>query len=490
MAATKIIATIIAAIVVIAVVAYLLTVPPQAPSPTPTPTPTPAPTPTPTPTPTPKGVKLTVITRHPSVILDKARSMFLASELARRYHVEDVEFIKVEPGVWAKYIVEKKVDVAWGGGPPLFDLLYRNGLLAPLEGPEVREAVAQIPDEASGMPLKRVGPDGKVYWVASAISSFGLTVNFDFLDKHKLPTPRRWIDLASPEIGRALIYYELPAVGFARPTKSTSTTRMFEIILQAHGWEEGWRVLTLIAANGYAYMGSEDVREAVIRGDIGVGLTIDYYGYTAMLHNPRTLYVLPEDGTAVNGDPIALCTTSEHPDAAQAFIAWVLTEGQTIWLDPSINRMPANPSVFDTPAGAKRPDLKRAYEVTLRAKAIEFNETLAESYEQAMQYYFEATLVEEQESLRSAWVGVLKCYFEGKLNEEQFRSLVNSLTALVKFKDPETNNIVEFTESYAVRINPKLIRDPAFRDNMVATWRQAARQKYMSVLEELKGICG
>ncbi|MEM0014648.1 MAG: hypothetical protein QXX81_03190 [Zestosphaera sp.] len=91
---------------------------------------------------------------------------------------------------------------------------------------------------------------------------------------------------------------------------------MYEIILQAYGWDEGWKVLTTMAANSKVYSGSADVREGVIIGEVDVGITIDFYGYTAHYQNPDCKYIIPAGETIVNGDPIALLATSRYPEAA------------------------------------------------------------------------------------------------------------------------------------------------------------------------------
>jgi ABC-type Fe3+ transport system substrate-binding protein len=59
----------------------------------------------------------------------------------------------------------------------------KTGLLLPLEGPEVNAALAQIPKTIAGMPMMRTAPDGKVYWVAWAVSSFGITINTKVLKR-------------------------------------------------------------------------------------------------------------------------------------------------------------------------------------------------------------------------------------------------------------------------------------------------------------------
>ena len=442
--------------------------------------------PSPPPEEKPPEVELRIISRHPTDILMKARELFKKSELAKKYNIVEIKTIVIPPGLWRKYIEGGKADVAWGGGPTLFDYLYQEGLLAPLDSKEVLEAVAQIPDEIAGTPMKRIGRDGKIYWVAAAIASFGFTVNHDRLKDYGLPVPSSWKELASPTIGKPLVEYGEPALGIADPTMSTSNTRMYEIILQRYGWKEGWKILTLMAANAEVYSGSADVRDGVIRGEIAVGITIDFYGYTAKFVNPKCEYIIPKGETIVNGDPIALVKGAKNPKAAQAFIAWVLTEGQEVWLDPTINRMPSNPKVFETPQGKNRTDLYEAYQATLKTKGIAFNDTLALMYERVMQWYFKATLVEVNDRLKEAWIKLLSLYLKGRIDESKFNEYVNILGAPLKFIDPLSGKEVEFTEEYAISICEKFETDPTFKDKLISTWKKKAIEKYTYILQQLK----
>lgn len=432
-------------------------------------------------------VVLTIISRHPTDILLKTRDLFLRTDIAKEYNIKDIKTVVIPEGLWKQYIQSGQADVAWGGGPTLFDGLYLEGLLAPYAADFLLEAVSQIPDELAGSPMKRVGEDGKIYWVAAAISSFGFTVNHKRLKDYNLPVPRKWRDLSSPTFGKPLVDFGEAAVGIADPTQSTSNTRMYQIMLQAYGWEEGWRVLTLLAANSVVYSGSSDVRDAVIRGDIPVGITIDFYGYTAKQVNPDCEYIIPEGESIVNGDPIALVKNSKHPEAAQAFIAWVLTDGQVVWLDPSINRLPSNPKIFDTPEGEEREDLHQAYKSTLKTEGIPFNETLAGSYVTVMQWYFKSTLVDVNDYLKKAWIAILTKYFRGELSDEEFKKLARQLGQVLEFVDPSTGEKVKFTEKYAISIQQKFLTDAAFRDAVTSAWKKAAIEKYESIAEAVGG---
>lgn len=437
--------------------------------------------------PPPKGITLVVISRHGLDILTKVETAFLSSSIAKKYNITAIQWLTPAAHLWVSTINTRgDIDVAWGGGPVLFDTLYSEGLLKPLSG-DVLNVVAKLPDTISGSPVKRIDSKGNIFWVGAAISSFGFTINRAYLKTYNLPEPDEWIDLANETYG-----YTLPktSVGCANAITSTSNTRMFEIILQRYGWVDGWKILTLIAANSEIYDQSEAVRESVIAGRIGVGLTIDFYGYTAQIQAPGiAYYVLPKDGTIVNADPIALLTTSKNVEAAQKFIEWVLSpEGQKIWLDPNVNRMPINVEVFNTPEGKQRSDLYLQYNLTMKASTIEFSDELASSYEQSLMWFFDSTLVKPQAELRSAWIKLIQAKNSNKITRERFLELLDNLTNPTKlvFIDPITNQPTTFTLEYAQKINSRM-NEIDFRTNICSIWRNAAISRYQQIINALGG---
>ncbi|WP_456422076.1 ABC transporter substrate-binding protein [Thermococcus sp.] len=449
-----------------------------------------------------KGITLVIVTRHDATIQYITKELFLKSDIAKEYHITNLKFINVPEALWPQYI-KQGADVGWGGGPTLFDDMYKMGYLQPITDQKVLGLIGkQIPKTLAGMPMI-LEENGKVYWIAAALSSFGFTVNKQVLEKQKLPFPHKWEDVASPDWAR-----DPPMYGIADPTRSTSNTRIYQIILQAFGWDKGWRIMTLIAANSKVYEASDAVRDAVINGEIAAGNTIDFYGYTAMKQNPNCVYVIPQGESIINGDPIALLKYSKHPEAAQAFIYWVLTQGQAVWMSPEVNRLPINPSIFNetiTQEFAKtlfkgkyagetfakaRPALLKAYKIAITSKGIPFNDTEALKTVNALQYYFKATLVDVNGPLHQAWIAIVKAYKDGKITEEQFKQLENELTAPIQFKDPLTGKTVTFTEEYAAKINDKIATDAGFQSQLMQEWRNAAQAKYNKVMEDLKKMEG
>lgn len=446
---------------------------------------------------TERNVRLIILTRHEQSILALTRELFLQSEVAKELGIVELQFLSVPAENWPSYIENAKsrgvpIDVAWGGGPTLFNYLYSLGYLMPIDNatrPEhnaIFYELSKIPPRVGGAETYRVGDDGKIYWIGASISSFGFTINRAVLDRYGLPTPEKWADLASPIYAKYLP--TTPLISTADPTKSTSTTRIFEIILQAKGWEEGWKILTLLGANARIYPGSSDARDAVIQGTVAIGTTIDFYGYMAQVQNPNCKYIMPEGETIVNADPIAILKDTRYPVHAAAFVAWVLSEwgGQQVWLNNEINRLPINALVFNTPLGQQRQDLKEAFEKAQTASGIHFDEVLSQQWVYSVIYYFKSTVVDVIDDLRPVWAEIAKAYLNGEISESNFQYLVNYITAPLKFKDPVTGEEVAFTKEYAIQINEKLTKSKEFYQAITTTWSARARERYISALELLK----
>jgi hypothetical protein len=225
----------------------------------------------------------------------------------------------------------------------------------------------------------------------------------------------------------------------------------------------------------------------VIRGDVAIGTTIDFYGYMAQQVNPNCKYIAPQGETIINNDPIAILNTTRHLIHAVAFVAWVLNEygGQQVWLNPDINRLPVNPYVFNTTQGQSRQDLKQALQDALNAQSILFNETLSANWVYSVIYYFKATLVNPHDDLQAAWARIAQAYLNGKISKEWFDYLSMYISKPLTFTDPVTGKQTSFTLDYAVFINQRLQKDTAVYQSLMSQWEQLARQRYLNALNLL-----
>ena len=324
-----------------------------------------------------------------------------------------------------------------------------------------------VDDTIAGAEMKSYNDNGDMIWVANAISSFGFTVNHIELEARGLPVPKTWEDLASPEFFTSASQAN---IGLGNAPDTTSNTRIYQIILQKYGWEKGWEMIYKMAGNGKIYGGSIETRSSVLNGETAAAMTIDFYGLIVMQENPNCEYIVPENGSIVNGDPISYSKDPPHIDAANAFLKFVNSqEGQSLWLDKRINRMPVRADAFDTDFAKTRDDidtLKGLYEKTLVNKGIDFDEDLALSLEETMRYHFEATITTVHSDLRTTWGDMVASYKGGGFSENRLNEISE------QFGKPA------ITRAEAIEMEPSMATDATFRVEKQSEWAEFSGTKF------------
>jgi len=417
-----------------------------------------------------EGVTVTVITRHDTSIQEAFEEAFLDSTYATDANITKIRFMQPVPGLWPTAIENGGIDVAWGGGPTLFDQLVDLDYLDAMTSDDL-PVMDEIPETIGGAAMKRYS-NGSVVWAAAAISSFGFTVNHNVLDAYDLEKPVTWDDLADP-----VYYKDPPVIGIGNAPDTTSNTRIYEIILQNYGWELGWVKLTEIAANSGIYYGSVDVLNAVETGTIAIGTTIDFYGYSSMEQYDYTEYIIPQGQSLLNGDPIALVKGATNKEAGIAFIDYVMSpEGQSIWLLDNINRMPVRADAFETDFGKTRTNLKELYDITISNQGIEFSEDLALSYEGTVVPYWEAVLDKPHNDLVAAWDALIDAWDSGKLSQAQWDYYIGLMGEPL------------ITLEEAQDMNDSMLMDAAFSNDKSVEWANAKQQVYQQVREEIENL--
>ncbi|MCK5240439.1 MAG: hypothetical protein KAR33_12860, partial [Candidatus Thorarchaeota archaeon] len=173
----------------------------------------------------PTGLTLTIVTRHDVAIHNVFEPAFLASDLAQDAGITDISWKTPAGEFWDDLIDLGQIDVAWGGGPPLFDQLMRDSRLLALDSAYMVEIASRVPDTIAGAEMKR-SYEGDLMWIAAAISTFGFTVNHQFLDDYSLPVPTSWTDLANATYGSLLP--TIPTIAMGNAPDTTSNTRIYE----------------------------------------------------------------------------------------------------------------------------------------------------------------------------------------------------------------------------------------------------------------------
>lgn len=429
---------------------------------------------------------ITVLTRHDVAIHGAYEPAFLASDFAVENNIVDILWKTQDGGFWDDVIAAGGVDILWGGGPTLFDQMQRDGNLEALNWTSVMEIVDRVPDEIAGADMKRLDGAGDVIWVAAAISSFGFTVNHAFLDDYTLPTPTNWTDLAQPIWGSLL---PTATIAMGNAPKTTSNTRIYEIITQGMGWDTGWVTMARMAGSARLYQGSVQTQSAAENQEVGISMSIDFYGYNTQLNNPDCEYILPEGETIVNGDPIAIVKDTPKMDLAEGFLDFVLSpEGQAVWLTPGISRMPILGSAFQTPYGLTFPDMYAIYNETLLNQGIDFNDTLSLSINTAFTAYFEAVFNDAHDNLVICWKALVDAYYNTDITIGQLDTWAIMMGTPVTIDYEATPH--KFTVDFAQEINTDMIYDSGIYYDMQTAWTAAANAQYLATLADLNAFLG
>jgi len=273
--------------------------------------------------------KLVIISPHWEGIRSEYKRAFEAWHQERHGEPVTVEFLDVGGTsecitfIRSEYSGGREnvtADIFWGGGTDPYLQLAKEGLLAPYR---VSDGVLDaMPASIFGMPMY----DPEFRWYGTALAGFGIIYNRIVHELLELPAPETWADLARPEF--------VTWVGSADPRASGSVHMMYEIMLQAYGWEKGIDVITRMGANVRSFPDSSSrIPKDVTAGELACGLAIDIYAQAQINEaGPDKIgYVMPEGQTVINPDSIGILRGAPHREAAERFLEFVLSEdGQTL----------------------------------------------------------------------------------------------------------------------------------------------------------------
>ncbi len=277
--------------------------------------------------------KLVVVTSFPKDLTGVFKKAF-----EKKHPGVKVEMLKKKTTAGVKYIQEtasnNTSDLFWASAPDAFEVLKGDGLLQ-----KYQVRAKGIPDKVGAFPIN--DPDG--YYKGFAASGYGFMWNTRYLKAKKLPAPKEWEDLAKP------VYFG--HVGMSAPSRSGTTHLTVETVLQGEGWEKGWALWKRIAGNFKTVTErSFGVPSGVNSGEFGIGVVIDFFGFSSKATGYPVEFRYPTVTTLVPAN-IAIVARAPHPKNAAAFIEFLLSaEGQKLLLDPRIQRLPVRPELYDGPA--------------------------------------------------------------------------------------------------------------------------------------------
>ncbi|HWU34691.1 MAG TPA: extracellular solute-binding protein [Methylovorus sp.] len=282
--------------------------------------------------------RIVVLTSYPQEMVSQFEAAFEKAHPEYRLEViwrqsADAQKLLSEPG-------NGGVDVYWS--PALRNFLQLR------EQAQLRALTGQFDGIAENVNGAQIADPGH-YFVASEIAGYGMVVNPQALQTSGLPVPTDWQDIATPAWAGKVVLPIPSQVGFA--------PGLYEAILGALGWEEGWRVISQMAAQAkLATAGSTFVTDDVASGHFTAGLTIDFFAQAAIANGQALRFVYPHH-VGYSPAHIGILQSSRHVAGAEAFVTFILSEaGQALLLHPDIRKLPVRPASYaQAPAGYFNP---------------------------------------------------------------------------------------------------------------------------------------
>ena len=361
------------------------------------------------------------------------------------------------------------IDVLYGGGQDPFVALEQANLLTRYDPPA--DILSAIPAQLNGKDI--IDPNHQ--WFAAALSGFGILTNERVRQAAGLPEARTWLDLTDPRLAGW--------ISASDPRASGSALAIYEIILQAYGWDKGWAVLTEISANTRNFLSSSAASVVEVgTGDAAYGVAIDQYGQAQVAYygKENVTFTLPEGQTVITPDCIAILKNAPHLELAQQFLDFVLSrDGQMLWMQPRgapggavkyrINRMGVIPALYD--------ELRDSPITTNPFKlpsSFAYSDALSSKRHTILAPLIAAWLIDTHDWLAKAWTAV-NSPAAAKLGETRREALIAQLTAPPMSLDD------------LLRLAAGDFKDPVKRTAIVNQWQAATIDRYKSVLAQVPG---
>ncbi|MFB3897742.1 MAG: ABC transporter substrate-binding protein [bacterium] len=346
------------------------------------------------------------------------------------------------------------IDMFFGGGLDPYLELAKSNLLVSYRVPD--KYLKSIPATYSGIPLY----DKQYRWYGAALAGFGILENTVVINQMRLPQVKTWADLTNPKLKGW--------VGSADPRHSGSVHMMYEIILQAYGWDKGWEIITQLGANTKSFPKAASVTPDDVKlGEVAYGLAIDVYAWSKIneVGKDKLRYIFPQGVTVINPDCIAILKGAPHLEVAKAFETFVLTpEAQKLLMLPkgapegpqefTLNRISVLPSLF-TELGSRSIIAVDPFKIK---PGLNYDPDKGAARYILINDLIGAMIIDTHTELMNAWNKVIARGAKPAAIQQLCRPPI--------------------TEADAMQLTQSKWNDQAFRNQKVADWIRYAQQKY------------
>lgn len=197
-------------------------------------------------------------------------------------------------------------DVILLADAPTFEALKEKSLLLPYRSPQAQQIAAELLDA-----------DGQ--YAPTKMIPTGIAVN---TNKVKDLSKVDWATLIDPANKGQVVM----------PSPLYSGAAAYNTGIFRNQPDLGWGYFETLKTNAVTVVkGNGDVLKRVASGETAYGIIVDYMAFRAKQQGSSVDFVYPRSGVTVITEPVAIAKTTENPDAAKAFVDFVLSpEGQKL----------------------------------------------------------------------------------------------------------------------------------------------------------------
>lgn len=220
----------------------------------------------------------------------------------------EINWVRDSTGVvTAKLLAEKEnpqADIVWGLAATSLMLLKSEGMLD-----------AYAPKGVDQLSKKFVDSANPPTWVGMDVWSATIAFNTVEAEKHGLPKPSCWKDLADPVYKGFIVM----------PNPASSGTGFLDVSswLQLFGEEEGWKFMDALHENigVYTHSGSKPAKMAAA-GEYPIGISFDYRVATEKSKGAPVDLILPCEGLGWDMEASAIIKGTKNMEAAKTLLDW------------------------------------------------------------------------------------------------------------------------------------------------------------------------
>jgi ABC-type glycerol-3-phosphate transport system substrate-binding protein len=250
------------------------------------------------------------------------------------------------------------------------------------------------------------------------------------------------------------------------------------VILQAYGWNKGWALLLQTGGNmGSITERSFGVPEAVISGQYGIGVVIDFFGLSAIASGHPIDFAYPAL-TSVVPASVAVVKNGPNPENARAFVQYLLSdEGQLRLFSPEIGRLPVVPALYaKAPKGYPNP-------FTMKLGGVDFDDKLSSSRRNVVNSLFDHLITFRHAELKAAWGAIYSADAQVAKAKAAGKNVEAALARLAEARKLASSVPLEATQAGDKAVNAAFKDKPDVKSRMETEWDTAAKTNYAKARE-------